>query len=72
MTQRRQWPNAAKWARDDAAQDANEAHRIGLRLLEEYALITDAERIRRIARITRLTGNAAHALHAVGAPIIIK
>ncbi len=72
MTKRREWPNAAKWARDDAAHDALDAHRIGLNLLEEYNMLTDAERIRRIARMTRLSGNAARLLQSVGAPIRIE
>ena len=71
MTHKRPWPTNAKWARDDAAQDANDAANILIDVISDWHSLTETEKMRRIAQAAKHCRRAAQALHAVGAPIII-
>lgn len=69
VTERREWPNSAKWARDRAAEMAIEGVRALSILVTQERPVNETERILRVARALRALQEIERLLEGQGAPV---
>ncbi len=63
----REWPNAAKWARDEAAEAMMEALHALEPLVDERRPVSESEALRRISTAIVKTNRGLRLLESVGA-----
>jgi len=68
MTKQREWPNGARWARDEAAMLGTEIERLLVPVIQEEKM-TESQLIRRVSEAIRKSKQVVLLMTEQGAPM---